>query len=43
MHREGVGKFLQEMAPELEVMGLKYIAEAELSAARALSRGKNFL
>ena len=40
MNHEGVGKFLQEMASELSFLGLKYSAEADLSAAYALPSGE---
>ena len=40
MNHWGVGRFLQEMAPELSLLGHKYSAEADLSAAYALPYGK---
>ena len=40
MNHWGVGRFLQEMAPELSLLGHKYSAEADLSAVYALPCGK---
>lgn len=40
MNRRGVGKFLEEMAGEFKVLGVKYSPEEDLRAVHALSNGK---